>query len=150
MSSQLTSFESINRIATFLVDEAEFNHLSIVDRSLKKIFFPLAAQNVNGHILLDEDARNELSRDLLSMNQGALRARYGEQYPAFGDSSDIEFRYTTDTLFQVLKSINFYLYQCSEGAVPASQLFQALERVKHLIEAQIINQLPGYEAAVWG
>lgn len=50
---------------------------------------------------------------------------------------------------QAYKSLCCFIYQCSEGNVPAMPLFRALKSIKAHIADAIVCQLPAYEKATW-
>lgn len=73
--------------------------------------------------------------------------RYGERNarPLY------RFRYITgvDPVFAV-KQLQCLLYQCSEGDVPDSPLFQAMQKLSGDLCESIVRRLPAYERAPWG
>ena len=52
--------------------------------------------------------------------------------------------------WQMLKTFECFLYQCNEGTVAKSELYQALVQAKNHYMHYLINKLPEYAAAVWG
>ena len=67
-----------------------------------------------------------------------------------GELAVYRYKLMTPNRFQALKSLACWLYQCSEGNVPESKLFQTLLAVRHHWAQQIIDSLPEYDAAGWG
>lgn len=52
--------------------------------------------------------------------------------------------------WQLLKSLQCYLYQCLEGDVPDCELYKELEKLEHYLQNYIISKMPEYNQAVWG
>jgi len=48
------------------------------------------------------------------------------------------------------KAVSCILYQCGEGTVPDSALYQELDAFLSSLARAIVNTLPGYEALPWG
>lgn len=100
----------------------------------------------------------EVGRELFVMNDKALRERYGNdewwledvdketEYWCFDMGHNLYFK----EKFQLLKSLQCYLYQCSEGKVPECDLYKALENLEQQIQTDIVCHLPEYEQANWG
>lgn len=51
--------------------------------------------------------------------------------------------------WQMLKTFECFLYQCNEGTVAKSELYQALVQAKNYYMHCLIGKLPEYAAAVW-
>jgi len=52
-------------------------------------------------------------------------------------------------LYQILKSLDCFLYQCLEGEVPKDKLYITLSKIKRIIENYIISHLEDYKKAKW-
>jgi len=107
---------------------------------------------------------DKVGKDLLAMNVDAYRARYGRK----ADDCDqaIRYFYSPDvnwdakcSLVQQLKSLDCFLYQCSEGDVPKRELFglcvDARERLaEHILvgaeQPYNVRETAEYNDAVWG
>lgn len=99
-----------------------------------------------------EDWETELGKDLLSMNYEAVNQRYPDDQED-GANCINEYVFTPrydDSIFQMYKSVQCLLYQCSEGNVPETDLFKKLDRFEKIIAKKIVSSLPEYEAAKWG
>jgi hypothetical protein len=83
------------------------------------------------------------------MNGRALRARYGH-----GDHlrlSEFVFESWADaTPVEQFAAMRCLLYQCCEGKVPNSRLYDALNRAAGEISQRIVRDLPEYDRAPWG
>lgn len=51
--------------------------------------------------------------------------------------------------WKMLKTFECFLYQCNEGTVAKSELYQALVQAKNYYMHYLIGKLPEYAAAVW-
>jgi hypothetical protein len=51
---------------------------------------------------------------------------------------------------QFFKSLQCFLYQCSEGNVPDRPLFKALQDVEAFLAPTVNQDSPKYNVAVWG
>lgn len=57
---------------------------------------------------------------------------------------------TVDELCACVKSMHCLQYQCSEGNVPETRLYKALNRAIGRVCEHIVSNLPAYERAPWG
>ncbi len=87
-----------------------------------------------------------LGQRLLAMNYTAVDYRYQEQSPVELYSHQHE----PCTLIQAYKSLRCLLYQCSEGDIPKTPLYEELARYGHELADRIIADLLEYERAEWG
>ena len=51
---------------------------------------------------------------------------------------------------QVLKSLQCFLYQCTEGTIPKRKLYKTLRDIERVLINDIISKLPEYDKAEWG
>ena len=83
------------------------------------------------------------------MNRRALRARYGRgdhlRCPEF-----VFEKWADATPVEQFKAIACLLYQCCEGNVPKSPLYDALNHAAGELAQRIVRDLPEYEQASWG
>ena len=52
--------------------------------------------------------------------------------------------------YQVLMSLNCWLYQCCEGDINKDNLWQAMKKIKYCLCETIINQTEEYNKCKWG
>jgi hypothetical protein len=98
--------------------------------------------------------RHTLADAMLSMNIDAFRERYGRKI-LLEDMQHIDMntrdqRIESFSPVQLCKTLQCFLYQCSEGDVPDKPLFQSLKVVESLLSPRFSSDAPEYEAAVWG
>lgn len=90
--------------------------------------------------------RCALGQAMFELNCNAVSQRYNE--PANGS----EYRYgvaATLSAVQAFKSLKCWLYQCSEGDVPDTPLYQVMDKVSDRLAHHIVSSLPEYERAEW-
>jgi hypothetical protein len=132
MSSFTVSDETINTIATCIGFEAFKD--SYIQRRFKELGFDIR-----------EGWEKTLAIKLLMLNREAV-------FQLYGKLSDIEqravndFEYISRNRFQILKSIQCFLYQCSEGNIPeTSELYKLLMELEHKIMHEIIDSMKEYQ-----
>lgn len=103
----------------------------------------------------------EFGRVLYSMNVNAVEQRYpdcvGNANNLPGQCDDngnhVPFRFAhimPTTVIQFYKSINCYLYQCSEGDVDELPLYKMLREYSKNLAVAIVERMPAYDKAEWG
>jgi len=90
---------------------------------------------------------NKLGQKMLNMNNKAVDQRYNENNPVELYRHSYE---SPRNLMQVYKSVQCFVYQCSEGDVVKSKLYQDFVKLEHRLAAEIISNTPEYNKAVWG
>ena len=115
--------------------------------------FVVAEETINCVVTaMNEDHRlsgeqlDELGGKLWQMNADAVNARYSEKS---GAPICYAHRTRAYTLVQQYKATCCYLYQCSEGDVPQTELFKHVEDLSHRLAARIVSQLPEYQNSQW-
>ncbi len=101
------------------------------------------------HALLPQEAPcaacDEIGQQLYRLNAEAVLQRYSrpEDVP--------EYRYAVvfPPLIQQLKSLSCLIYQCSEGNVPQTALYQSLVRRKIDLTREIVCNSEEYARADW-
>jgi hypothetical protein len=137
MSAFLVSMRTINQIVatlSSLLRSHEYTHAATM----------FAASGIDTTQAHWEEA---LANAMFALNQEALYQRYG-------DPAEEQFVYkrvpALPNLYQVLKSINCWLYQCTEGNVPESKLYQFFKTfVRVWLMEIIIHQSSAYDEAQW-
>lgn len=169
MSSFMMKAESIATIADFIStvfnDKNNNTHMAIQGESYTTIE-KLQPQNSYIKTVSIKAVYNALSE----MNCNALNQRYihddkaePEQFPkdynhfevakktilTIGNYKDGVFEIPI-SYYQLLKSIDCYIYQCSEGNVPESALYKAVDDIRAMLANWIIRNTIAYNAANWG
>src|SRR5436305_5913292 len=137
MSAFMVEDQTINRVVTWLTREVS-TRFPEIDRIAQKY----------GVDLVSEKWEEKLAKAMFQLNCDGVNARYGE-----GEAEKfrpLNFTYRPEvyhSLVQVLKSLQCFLYQCSEGDVPDTKLYQFFEEVEHHLALKIIMDLPEYDKA---
>lgn len=89
---------------------------------------------------------------LRSMNEKAYGERYRSNTNNESEAMPVgEWVNTADrNPWQMLKTFECFLYQCNEGTVAKSELYQALLTAKNHYMKYLIGKLPEYAEANWG
>jgi hypothetical protein len=142
-------------VSAFVVDDQTINrvlsHLSADEyRALVTAAFG------DGTLWRDRPTDADLGAALRDLNVRAVLARYpdcsleADDLP--GPSPLLPYAYAPILVgaHQALKSLHCLLYQCSEGDVPETPLYQALDGLSNRWAHEIVSKLPEYDQAVWG
>ena len=138
MSAYIVEDKTIGRIVSRLVYEVINNPSSnTLRQGLSKL----------GYDLTTDSFAEKLAKDMFALNVNAVRQRYNANDPA------PKFTYVESyptSLIQTLKSLNCWVYQCTEGDVPKSSLYKYFVDVfENYLLRKIIYDLPGYNRAEW-
>ncbi len=52
--------------------------------------------------------------------------------------------------YQILKKIECFIYQCTEGDTPDTELYKGIEQLSRYLMAYIVHNTPEWNAALWG
>jgi len=139
MSAFMVEDKIINSVVTWLTREVQTNR------------FTLDCKASEYGVDLTSDGWDEkLAQAMFQLNCDGVNARYGEgeaeKFRPLNFTYEPEIQYS---LVQVLKSLQCWNYQCSEGDVPNTQLYQFFEEVEHHLALKIVMDLPEYDKAKW-
>jgi hypothetical protein len=89
---------------------------------------------------------------MFQLNIKAVDARYGKGEAAKFRKLNYRYQVTEPVpLVQVVKSLRCWLYQCCEGDVPETELYQLFDDdIRLYLLNKIVTELPEYEEAYWG
>lgn len=155
MSAYVCDNETFDRIVSHFHFSGSDYLISHAKRQLKKIGFDVEAGANKSAVIIDlADAMSgceKLALALLQMNIDAVNARYGEGEAEKFRPLDYKPRFTMPCgKHQLFKTLECYLYQCSEGDIPDRPLYQILDEMKSCIASDIVRNTPQYELAKWG
>ena len=91
------------------------------------------------------EACDEMGKQLYRLNAEAVLQRYGRP----DDVPDYKYAVVFPALIQQFKSLRCLIYQCSEGTVPQTVLYQSLLRREMDLASQIVGNLEEYDRADW-
>jgi hypothetical protein len=135
MSAFLVETTTINKIISWL--RHEFLHSSLLRRVATRFAMDIES----------EDWEQRLAEKMYALNVTAVNQRYHKSDPA---PEIVYSLYPYTSRISAWKALSCWLYQCSEGAIPQSTLFQFFEELKKQTAVLIIQNLPEYEQARWG
>src|SRR5437588_12617091 len=139
MSAFMVEDTTINRVVTWLKREVQTSRFTL-DWLAREYDVDLTSDQ------WDE----KLARAMFQLNCDGVNARYGEGEAEKFRPLNFTYKPEGDTfLVQVLKSLQCWKYQCSEGDVPETKLYQFFEEVEHHLALQIVIGLPAYDKAKW-
>jgi hypothetical protein len=98
---------------------------------------------------VQKEAGTRIGRKLFLMNRRALRARYGCG-EHLGLPEFVFEKWADATPVQQFKAIHCLLYQCDEGKVHETRLYDELNRAAGELAQRIVQDLPEYDQASWG
>ena len=138
MSAYVVEDETINRIVAWLeCDKIGSEHV--------------ATHILTAHGYTCDEEFERLAHEMFQLNVDAVNQRYG---PGEAEKfRPLDFQYAVKmppTPIQALKALQCLLYQCSEGDVPESPLYQMLREIESTIARAIVSRLPEYTNAAWG
>jgi hypothetical protein len=137
MSAFLVSMLTINRIVatiSFLLRSESYSHVTEA----------FAAAGID---TAQTGWEERLAKAMFALNQDALNQRYGD--PA---EERFIYRHVPEwsNLYQALKSIDCWLYQCAEGNVPKRKLYQLFKTaVRVWLLELIVYRSTEYDQALW-
>lgn len=92
----------------------------------------------------------EFGKKLYAMNVVALVARYDTRAVDLMPDNGHHYRSgKVPTMGAMLKHLDCYLYQCSEGSVPEEALYVSLDVLRDSLARVIASEAPDYKAAAW-
>ena len=137
MSSFIVQDKTINNIVGHLIAKQYKGNYDHAFRILK----PLGIASMKEH-----PQRKQLALEMHKLNVYAVNGRYKE----INSWEDFEFAPEYDvTRYQALKSIQCWLYQCSEIDADERPVFKFIEEVKNSLMRDIIEDIPEYKNTSW-
>lgn len=142
MSAFIVEDEIINRIVSWCNVKAMASLHDFNVRPLTEL----------GYRLDTELGCKRLAEEMFTLNCDSIEQRYGKGQAETFRPLDFKFRFTgfSSNIYQVLKSLRCFLYQCCEGNIPKQNaLYKALEKLSDNICYTIATSNPQYENAKW-
>lgn len=139
MSAFIVEDKTINTIITMLKNSEACLNSTWYIRQLKE----------SGYYL-EDGGEEKLGREMFELNCRAVDERYGEgQAKEFCNLNYSFNRQSFYTVISAYKSLQCWLYQCSEGTVPEAPLFKLMQDISNNIAHHIVSRTPEYEKAPW-
>jgi hypothetical protein len=140
MSAFLVEDKTINYVVNWL--RRNIDQFSLIPHKLKELGFDTSVAGW----------AEKLGQAMFQLNIEAVNARYGSGQAEKFRQLDYRFEHTEAvSLVQVLKSLQCWLYQCTEGDAPETELYGLFDSdIQMYLMNKIITALPEYEEADWG
>ncbi|RPJ40123.1 MAG: hypothetical protein EHM35_00525 [Planctomycetaceae bacterium] len=139
MSAYVVEDKTINRIVDFFYTKL------LGDR----FYWPARGITEAGYDLDKREDRERLASAMFALNVEAVNARYPDSAEQF---RPLNFTYCPTPAplpVSAYKSLRCWLYQCSEGNVPKTDLYKLMDEASKLLAMQIVDDSPAYQAAGW-
>lgn len=137
MSAFLVSMLTINRIVAALSSLLRFHEYA----HAADMFAAAGIDTTQAHW------KEALAKAMFALNQQALYQRYGDPTTERFVYQQVQ---VLPNLYQTLKSVECWLYQCTEGDVPGCELYQFFKTfVRVWLLEIIVHRSPEYEEAQW-
>lgn len=137
MSAFIVQDNTINNIVGHLIAH---QHSGRYDHAFR-ILAPLRIYTMKEH-----GQRKMLALEMHKLNVYAVNGRYNE----VNSWEDFEYAPKFDIgRCQALKSIQCWLYQCSEIDAMEKPIFKFIEEVEHSLMRSLIGEMPEYNKAKW-
>jgi hypothetical protein len=145
MSAFVVDPKTINRIMRLIRNQSR-EHWITTDEYCQKYFCASDMPNL-GQAMYDLNIKavNQRYPDTV----GHLERCPGTIDPETGALADYAYGFDDCGTIQAIKSLECWLYQCSEGDIPNEYLFKAMEKMLNRCYASVVGNLPEYKAAKW-
>lgn len=147
MSAFLVSERTINRVASYAAhDDFAQKHPEVAAILQGIIGVPSAADISSGVGI------REFAKCLMDLNELGLVARYGAESThgervAWRENYSFHLEAGYSQPYEALKALRCLIYQCSEGDVPESALFKALDQLSAELAMRIVQDSDAYQKA---
>lgn len=138
MSAFIVSDKTINQIVAYLKHD-KVREYGYIAKGVEKL----------GYNFGNVESCEMLAHELYAVNYKAVNARYDER----NEHTTVTFKYKPllmESRVQAVKSMDCWLYQCSESDVPeTSELYKAIEKVRDSVCHKIVQRSDVYDACKW-
>lgn len=101
----------------------------------------------HGFDVTTKEGKESLGIEMFNLNIEAVNMRYGKAKRF----RPLNYAYLPipATRMQAYKSLECWRYQCMEGDIPDTTLFQLMTKVHHALAVDIVRDLPAFREARW-
>lgn len=133
-------------MSTFAVGTHTINRII---HTLKYCDLPGVAEKLKdaGYNLTITELAERLANDMFLLNCQAVDYRCGTANTI--TPSTITLRDCQCSKIQGVKSLDCWLYQCTEGSIPNTALYRLMKEIRNYLTKAIISSLPEYSNAEW-
>ena len=142
MSAFIVGDDTINKVVSYIYATANGPDVSVFCKHTELYRM--------GYDVSDVHSCAELAQKMSDMNVAAVNARYGEDEAEKFCPLDFHFRIVHANLANVIKALESWHYQCTEGDIPELDLYQAMDEVHCILCAEFVHRTEEYEAIPWG
>lgn len=145
MSAFIVEDKTINRVVSWCNVVGMAGHVH-------KYFYCIKPLIELGYKLDTELGCKRLAEEMFTLNCEGVEERYGEGQAEEFRPLDFNYHFTGSgiNIYQLVKSLRCFLYQCCEGDIPElNSLYHALDKVSMEICYHIVTRSDRYEAAEW-
>ena len=144
MSSFIIQDETINKLVNFFVT-CSYS---------KEEFKPQITQEINKYgydLNYNKEDKNPDANNLGQRMKVLNKKAYNHAYNLEGDFGLFKHdeRLNEYDIYQILKSLDCFLYQCLEGEIPKDKLYITLNNISKILTNYIITHLDDYKKAKW-
>jgi hypothetical protein len=93
-----------------------------------------------------DETDKELGDRLYKLNASAVAQRYREEAETVKYDDELFLSFSKINMLKALQCLN---YQCSEGDIPDTPIYKALNDIEHSLASIIIHDLKEYDDAPW-
>ena len=99
----------------------------------------------------DETEIERLAQEMFRLNCEAVNQRYGEGAAETFRELNFKYQFTPGTnTAQAYKALECWLYQCTEGDIWKSPLYELIKNIANSLAHRIAMNTPEYKKARWG
>ena len=141
MSAFIVADETINKIVYYL-------HVKALGDSIPSELGLTKLPKAEFDLTTEEGTR-QLADEMFFLNVAAVNAKYGE-----GEAKKfrpLDFLYTPvpSNQIAVIKALESWSYQCTEGNIPQTKIYKVMEDVHCALCVDYVHGLEEWEAAQW-
>lgn len=133
--------ETINKVVSYIYAKANGPGSSIYWKNTKLYKM--------GYDVFSDASCAELAQKMFAMNVAAVNERYGDGEAEKFRPLDFKYWHVQASLIPVIKALESWKYQCTEGKIPDSALYKAMVELRCLLCIEYVHQTDEYEASQW-
>lgn len=139
MSAYVVDDITINKVVSWLALE----HYTSVTHSSCGDYLAEA-----GYDMRSRKGQRRLAEDMFALNVKAVNERYGEGEAAKFRPLNFSYRFIAPPhAIVTVKALHCWLYQCAEGDVPGTDLYELMHRIANAICRGLVVESEAYRAA---
>lgn len=143
MSSFIVKDETLNKVISFIYVKVMGDHYFPLN-----VFIESPYNFENTQKMKDLKAYlKKLMQDMHNLNVQAYKTRHKTNTSPEKMTFSVN---STIGVYQALKSLDCWLYQCSEGEIPKTPLYKAMTDFRNKICHHIITRTQEYDKEMWG